>query len=398
MYENVKGKRLLVLGSNPKIAGMVKTAQSMGIYVIVTDNRDYINAPAKQIANEYADISFADYDKIIALIKEKQIDGVLTGFVDSYLPYYLKICEKAGLPCYGDAKTFGIATDKMLFKNACQEAGVCTIPGIHAYHYEEVLAFAKKTGFPLMLKPADNSGSRGVIKCEAIEQLEQAYAYALSFSPTQNVICEKFMDCDGIGISYQLVDGEAYLSSICDRSNYCASGDGSSITADLLYPSEYTERYMKEMDSTVKKMLKDNGFSHGMVSLQSFVDDENFYMCEMCYRPSGGHHYFLIQDQNNVDGLKLLIEYAVTGNVCNYTIGKDNPCFRDCCAMTHIIGISNGEIAKDDGCPYEIEQIANASLTDKKRSGDTITVVTVHGVGDCRLTQVKIFDLTEFLS
>lgn len=66
---------------------------------------------------------------------------------------------------------------------------------------------------------------------------------------------------------------------------------------------------------------------------------------------------------------------------------------------THDLMVSTiSKIAKDDGCPYEIEQIANASLTDKKRSGDTITVVTVHGVGDCRLTQVKIFDLTEFLS
>ncbi len=372
MYENVKGKRLLVLGSNPKIAGMVKTAQSMGIYVVVTDNRNYKDAPAKQIADEYADISFADFDQILCLMREKHIDGVLTGFVDSYLEYYLKICEKAGLPCYGDAKTFGIATDKMLFKNACSEAGVPTIPGVNAYHYEEAVAFAQKTGFPLMLKPADNSGSRGVIKCEALKDLKQAYEYALSFSPTKNVICEKFMDCDGIGISYQLIDGEAYLSSICDRSNYCASGDGSSITADLLYPSEYTARYIAEMDLLVKRMLKANGFKHGMVSLQSFVDTESFYMCEMCYRPSGGHHYHLIQDQNDVDSLKLLIEYAVTGKVCNYTPGRDTPYFKDVCALMHIIGVPEQEIETDSGFDDVKKMEGVIAVVKARKKGDII--------------------------
>lgn len=346
---NLQNKKLLMLGSTPNIVGMVETAQSMGIYVVVTDNKNYEDAPAKHIADEYADISLADIDKVVELIKAKNIDGVLTGFSDSYLKYYLEICEKAGLPCYGNKKAFGIATDKMLFKNACAESGVGTIPGINAYSYDELLKFAANTGYPLMLKPADNSGSRGVIKCERSEELKNAYEYALSFSPTKNVICEKFMACEGIGISYQLIDGEAYLSSTCDRRNYYAQGDGSCITGDLIYPSRYTDRYVKEMDEAVKKMLKANGFNHGMVSLQSFVDDDGFYMCEMCYRPSGGHHYILIDDQNGIDGLKLLIEYAVTGNVSNYCKTDETPYFGDVCAMTHIVGESLRQIEKAEG-------------------------------------------------
>ncbi len=345
----LQNKRLLLLGSTPNIAGMVKTAQAMGIYVLVTDNKALKDAPAKRIADEYADISLADIDAVAAYIKEKQVDGVLTGFSDSYLTYYRAICEKAGLPCYGDAHTFDIATDKMCFKQACEGAGVGTIPGTNAYAYEEALAFAQKNGYPLMLKPADNSGSRGVIKCECEAALRNAYEYALSFSPTKNVICERFMDCDGIGVSYQLIDGEAYLSSTCDRVNYCAAGDGSSITGDLLYPSKYTDRYIKEMDEAVKAMLKKNGFLHGMVSLQSFVDDKGFYMCEMCYRPSGGHHYILIEDQNGIDSLKLLIEFAVTGQVAAYDPADETPYFKEMCALTHIIGKPGETVAAAEG-------------------------------------------------
>lgn len=372
MNSGIYNKKLLFLGSTPNIAGMVETAKKMGVYVHVVDNKSYENAPAKQIADKYADISIADIDAVVEYIKDNNIDGVLTGFSDSYLTYYLDICKKSGLPCYGDKHSFSIATDKMLFKQACKESGVGTIPGVNAYTYDEVLAFANQNGYPLMLKPADNSGSRGVIKCEVSDDLKSAFDYAISFSQSKNVICEKFMDCDGIGVSYQLINGKAYLSSICDRVNYCAEEDGSSITGDLLYPSKYTERYAKEMDETVKKMLRNNGFNHGMVSLQSFVDDNGFYMCEMCYRPSGGHHYILIKDQNGIDGLELLIEYALTGKVENYNEEAETPFFKDKCAMTHIIGKPLQTIALAEGFKELCNIDGVIDVSQSLYAGDTI--------------------------
>lgn len=345
----LKGKKLLVLGSTFNIVDIVKTAQKMGLYVIVTDNKSIESAPAKLIADEFRDISIADIDTIVELISKEKIQGVLTGFSDSYLKYYLEICKKADLPCYGNLKSFGVATDKMLFKKACILSDVGIIPGVNAYQFEDILDFVSKQGFPLILKPADNSGSRGVIKCACEKDLKEAYEYARSFSNTNNVICEKFMDCDGIGISYQLVDGCAYLSSVCDRSNYCSEENGSSITGDLLYPSEYLNRYIIEMDESVKRMLKNFGFEHGMVSLQSFVDKDGFYMCEMCYRPSGGQHYIIINDSNKINSLELLIEYAVTGHIIDYDKEQETPYFSCLYAMTHIIGKPTYRIAKFDG-------------------------------------------------
>jgi 3-dehydroquinate synthase len=47
--------------------------------------------------------------------------------------------------------------------------------------------------------------------------------------------------------------------------------------------------------------------------------------------------------------------------------------------------------------PYSVEEICKASLTDKKRSGDSISIVTVHGIGDCRTEKINVIDMTEFL-
>ena len=366
------GKRLLFLGSTPNIASMVRIARGLGVYTIVTDNKKLENAPAKQIADEYASVSLADIEAVAELIREKHIDGVLTGFSDSYLQYYEAVCERAGLPCYGNGRAFGIGTNKMLFKQACEEMQVGTIPGVSSTSFNEIAAFAQRTGYPLMLKPVDNSGSRGVIKCERAEELRSAYEYALSFSATGNVICERFMDCDGISVSYQLIDGEAYLSSVCDRSNYYSAEGGSSITGDLVYPSEYTARYVAEMDEPVKRMLAANGFRHGMVSLQSFVDDAGFYMCEMCYRPSGGNHYLVINDQNGIDSMELLIEFAVTGHVEGYDPQRETPFFHDYCAMAQIEGRQTEIVAKAEGVEAVRSLPGVIAVTQTLREGEKV--------------------------
>lgn len=348
--DNLKGKKLLILGGKSLMVDMVVKAQKMGIYTIVTDNRPYEDSPAKKVADKYYNISFSEIDKISELIKSEKIDGVLTGYTDSYMEYYLKICEVAGLPCYGGNHQFKIATDKSAFKKACIEAGVPVIPGREVYSLEEAREEAKKQGYPVILKPADNSGSRGVIKCLNSAEIEEAYAYAKAFSTIGVVILEKFMDCENIAISYYAADGKICLTTTCERKLHISEETGSSITSFTKYPSKYTDRYIAEVNDKVISMLKKNKFENGMIAFQTFVDESGFYFCEMCFRPSGGHHYILIEDQNKIDEMSLLIEFAVNGS-CSKSWHAENetPYFRNNCAMVKIIGKAGAVVGKYEG-------------------------------------------------
>lgn len=370
---SVNGKRLLVLGSTELISVIVKKAKDMGVYTIVTDNRPLEKAPAKQIADAYFNIDFSDVEAIKALISEHHIDGVLTGFTDSYMNYYLTICNETGLPCYGNKQSFDIATDKAIFKKACIDSKVPVIPGVTAYTYEDAAEFSREVGFPLMLKPVDNSGSRGVIKCESLEKLESAYAYALSFSTIGKVIIEKYMDCDNIAVSYFAADGEIRLSTTDDRMIYKSPESGASISSYSEYPSKYTDRYIREVNDNVINMLKDNGFDNGMISLQAFVDEDSFYFCEMCYRLSGGQHYILTKNQNGIDQLALLIQFAVTGSCSDeWDKDKETPYFDERFATLRIIGEPGKVIDKLEGFDAILknERVIKASST--KQVGDTI--------------------------
>lgn len=103
-------KRLLILGTLGEFEQLVQKARARGIYTIVCDG--YPDGPARAFADESYVIPVTDTDRIAALCKEKQVDGILTSFSDLLLECMVKISAKAGLPCYLTRNSFpGIVTN-----------------------------------------------------------------------------------------------------------------------------------------------------------------------------------------------------------------------------------------------------------------------------------------------
>lgn len=111
-----KGKKLLILGAASVHVKLIKAAQEMGIYTIVTDNVEYEESPGKQIADEYWDLNIFDIAGIVEKAKLKGVDGVISGWLDPCQRPYQEICEKLNLPCYGTKNQFLFMTDKHAFK------------------------------------------------------------------------------------------------------------------------------------------------------------------------------------------------------------------------------------------------------------------------------------------
>ena len=155
MLEKLKGKKLLIIGGIPAMIEVVKRAQQFGITVYVTDYLE--DSPAKKYADKSFMVSATDVEAVAALCRQENIDGIYTGNVDLLLPYYAQICEKTGLPCYGTKEQFDIMLDKGKFKNTCRQYGVPVI--------EEYETIDGITQYPVLVKPVDSSGSRGISIC-----------------------------------------------------------------------------------------------------------------------------------------------------------------------------------------------------------------------------------------
>ena len=94
MTTKLIGKKLLILGATPNEISIVERAHEYGIYVIVTDyNTDHTISPAKDVADEYWDVSWSDLDKLEVLCKENAVNGVIAGYSEiSQYPNILSRC------------------------------------------------------------------------------------------------------------------------------------------------------------------------------------------------------------------------------------------------------------------------------------------------------------------
>ena len=332
---DIIGKKLLVLGGGATSVDIVETAKSMGVYTIVTDWYDTKRSPAKLIADEYWNEEIFKPELIAQLIKEHNINGVITGFTDSYLLQYQRACELSGLPCYATKEAFEITLDKAKFKKHCIDNGVPVIPQYSVKSFDPAVISASNK---IIIKPVDNSGSRGVIVCRESNDFQRCLDFALSFSEKKEVIIEKYMDMDSFAASYTIQDGEISLSTLNDRLEH-KSSETAAITTAGIYPSKYLDRYLEEMDPLMKKMYEAMGVTNGVLSVQGFVDEMSFYVMEMGYRLTGGQHYIFSKYENDISSLEQLIHFALTGRMADFSIReKDNPRFKDLCLNLCILG------------------------------------------------------------
>ncbi len=366
----LEGKKLLILGGSATSIDIVNAAQALGVYAIVTDYYDVSRSPAKLIADEYWNESITDYDKLCALIKEKGVNGIITGFTDSYLMPYQHLCELSGLPSYATKEVFELTMDKARFKQLCRDNDVPVIPEYDLASFDPSII---NDNHKVIVKPVDNSGSRGVILCTKPEDFQKCLDYALSFSEKKQVVIERYMEMDSISISYTIQDGVVSLSTTDDRYVHKAAS-GSSVTQCGIYPSKYTEAYIKHIDPKMKKMYGRAGLRNGVLAVQFFTDGNEFYVMEMGHRLTGGQHYTYTMAENGISSLDQLIHFAVTGSMADYSIAeRDNACFKHIYCHLFILG-KEAKIARFEGLDYLKQMPEVMHLTEMKRIGDKVGV------------------------
>ena len=365
---DISGKKLLILGGNAISSEIVNAAKELKVYTIVTDWNDIKTSPAKLLADEYWNDSLMDYDVLIPKIRSLHIDGIITGFTDSYLLPYQHLCELSGLPCYATKEVFEKTLDKSSFKKMCRNSGVPVVP---EYDIETFSPSEISENNKILIKPVDNSGSRGIITCDAPEKFQSCLAYSLSFSPKKKVVIEKYIDLDTFSTSYTIQDGIISMSTMNDRIVHKVDGAGA-VTNGGIYPSKYIDSYMDKMDMKVRDMYSNLGVQNGVLFIQGFTNGTVFYFYEMGYRLSGGRHFLFTENQSNSSSVKQLIHFAITGKMAEYKIAeRDNPKFKDLCFQWNILG-KEAVIAKIEGWELikEMPEVISSSLD--KKVGDKI--------------------------
>lgn len=362
-------KKMLVLAGKPiGSCEIVSYAKQQGIYVVVADYLPKEQSAAKRFADECWDVSTADVDTLVHLVRENHIDGIYTGVHEFNIRKMIEICTKANLPCFCTLEQWDMLCDKRSFKELCKKFNIPVSKEYVVNKIEDIDAISSGS-YPVIIKPADGSGSRGFSICQNTEDLHNAYSKAVEFSETGAVLVETFMNYRKSSIiNYTLVDGKAYFSGISDKLSEKVFENGAPVMAAQFYPSQFETQYLHSLDTNVKTMFEKTGFKNGVIWIEAFCDNGNFTFNEMGYRFGGSLTYLPVQHFFGIDQLGLQIEYALNGKNETPIIAENKTPNEVYCILP--VHVKPGVIARVEGL-YTLEQ-----------QSELVKIVPVHFVGD----------------
>ncbi len=367
---SLKGKRLLVLGCSNNAFDVKEYADKHQITIIVAGLQ--INSNMKHVAKETYIIDILDREKVKHLIKEKKIDGVFVGGNEDLISSVIDVTNDLKLPFYSTRELWDTLMNKKIFKQYCRKFNV---PTMIDYEIDELKLedSAKKISYPVVLKPVDNCGSTGVMKCERSEDFPELYNISKKYSRSHEVTVENFVDGFEIVVYYTFVDGKVSLSSMGDK--YVRGNSRSFIPLSEIYayPSQYLSQYKNEVDNNMRTMLLNLGIKNGITSMQGFYKDGKFLFFEMGYRLGGTAQYRYTDAINGINSFNMMMNFALTGKMGGYDQSRDNANFRyPCCTLT--LMSKGGTVGRIEGIDEAKKMKEVICIENRYNVGDTIAV------------------------
>lgn len=195
-------KKILILGASHFQLPAIKYAKDSGYYVITAD---YLpNNPGHKLADECHNISTTDKDKILILAKSLKIDGIVAYASDPSALTAAYVSGLLNLPG-NDFKTIKVLTNKDLFRKFLKTNGY-NVPNFKVFNsFERILVDDLR--FPLIVKPVDSSGSKGISKIYRNNVMKEAIEKALTYSRAGKVIIEEIID-----MKFNQIHGNGFIA------------------------------------------------------------------------------------------------------------------------------------------------------------------------------------------
>lgn len=303
-------KKLLVLGAGvDQIPGFLK-AKEMGIYTIALDGK--VNAEAFAFADESYVVSIKHIDQIEAFLNQykERIDGVIAFGVDipkiiAQVSDFLNINYTVGLD---SAK---LSEDKYLSKVLMESLGVKVPPFSRIKTVKDVEKFVLENGFPIVIKPLDNSASRGINLIDSLDYVQEAMNYAFENTEQEYLIVEKYLTGPQVSSESFVVEKELFNIGFADR-NY---EDMERFLPFIIenggdMPSKYMKKeHNQKLKLYLEKIARYLEIDNGVIKGDIVIHNNELYIIEFALRLSGGNFSTIeIPESTGVDFLKIAIK------------------------------------------------------------------------------------------
>lgn len=376
-----KLKKIMIVGGGELQIPVIEAAKKLGYTVIVSDMDE--NAPGMLIADIKAVISTIDADKILEFAHKNEIDGIVTAATD--FPIRSVAATAQALNLVGISEDTAIkATNKRIMRKCLKDAGV-SVPDFYGIkNFDEIIELTDKIdkNKKYIMKPVDNSGSRGVFFIDNLRdfgKLREIYDYSRDYSRSGEVLIEEYMYGDEISVETFCVDGECIILQITDK---VTSKEPYFVEKMHIQPSKYEGKIKEDIVYEVKRALKALGINNGPAHTEVMVTNEGPKIVEVGARTAGDHI--------SSELLYLSTGIDLAKNLVLFSLGEDIDLERKCdkASVIKYIEAEEGSIksiygledAKSVEGVYSIKLLKNVgeSISKVKNSTDRIGYIIAY--------------------
>jgi len=297
-------KRLMILGASSNQLPAIQKAIDLGLYVITAD---YLpQNVGHRFSHQYVNCSTIDQEGILQVAKELNIDGVMTMASDVATPTVGYVAEQLGLTG-GSPSAANILSNKAKFRKFQQEQGFHCPEFIVGSQVEDVEEGLTALSPPLMFKPVDASGSRGISKVDKVDkkQTRAAFESAKRYSLSETVCVEEYVE--GVDVSGDgfLLNGRLGFALITNKHKNGFVVTGHSVPTTLSVKDQ--GRVLAEVAASCKAA----GYTDGPLDFDVRVSPEYVIILEMSPRLGGNGIPMIIEHATGVDLISASIFFAL---------------------------------------------------------------------------------------
>jgi len=280
-------KKLMLLGGIRYLLPAIEVAHKYGHKVITVD---YLpNNIAHRYSDEYYNVSILDKEAVLKLAKELKIDGILSYAVDPGVVTAAYVAEQMGLPFSCSYESACILQDKALFRKYLQDNDF-NVPNARGYDQaEDALKDVDYFNWPVIVKPVDSAGSKGVSKVVDPKDLGTAIQFALSESHNGHFIIEDFLELDGYQSSADCfsVDGQLVYADYSDQLFDKDAANPYTPSIEI-WPSTMPKERQEELTKELQRLITVLGCGTGLYNVESRVcKNGKAYLMEVSPRAGG---------------------------------------------------------------------------------------------------------------
>lgn len=304
-------KKLLLLGGSRYLLPVIEAARKLDIYTITCD---YLpDNIAHKYADAYCNVSIIDKEAVLETARKYGVDGVMSFACDPGVVTAAYVAEKMGLPSVGSYASVQILQNKKLFRRFLTEHGF-TVPVAKGYHtVEEAIRDVSLFHWPVIVKPVDSAGSKGVTRVDNPEKLEESIRYALSFSHCDEFIVEDFLEKKGFSSDTDSfsVDGELRFVSFSSQ-RFDEKAQNPYTPSAYSWPASISEANQKKLTDEIQRLIRLLNLGTSIYNIEvRECPDGNAYIMELSPRGGGNRLAEVLRYATGVDMISNAVRAAV---------------------------------------------------------------------------------------